>query len=788
MASLLVSSSTTSLSSSALLSSKETSAVAVAPSLSLSTSPSPCLTKTTTNTNTPVVTPFYHTITTIVWPGLGLLGESYILFSIGTLHPLWVSIIRYSSAIAAASDEANEDDDDVSENTETGRVLPVLLTLLSQLPYLTCASIMFGMILFGIYTNQYGRRYGSIATASFMFTGCALMTFIAIPNLLHTLLYPSSSSSSSSSSFVVVAMWYTFVVGMLVFAFGVGGEYPVAAASATERSMSLHSSNSQSHSPSHKSGRHIQLIFTMQGVGILLQVILLTTLLYILRWHIFRTVTLRDGNDNDDIPNDQYTSALVQGYAVIWLIIYSIGTLILFVVFMTRLFLLQESTIWKQQQQQQVQGHQHKDINKSKNSSTTNHPTTSSRNDTMQPTSSLSLAAMKPVSIMTPIASDTNKESSLYIPSLHAVANLDAYTNTGHRTNSEKNNTNHFISNDDRSSNDRTQNYNGSATASPDHCRTQPTLDHEAYQRVTTAELHWTVLVKILLFHSQYGLRLLSVSLSWFLWDVAFYGNKLFQCTFLFALTNRNDSTGTRTLANNEMDDDDVSQYGSIESMLQISMAATINASIALCGYYAAANIIDQPSFGRQKLQLYGFIMTGLLFIGVGYLYDTISTNWLIVLYFGTSFFGQCGPNATTFILPSEVFPTQLRTICHGVAAASGKLGALIATIVFHQISKDVDLFLLSGYTSFFAAAITYWFIPETLGHDLKENDKHWEHVIATYMDRSSREHICNANDNQNLSYLSVYERRKVLRIRSNLNNSDTHPHEFAYRQYLQWT
>ena len=36
------------------------------------------------------------------------------------------------------------------------------------------------------------------------------------------------------------------------------------------------------------------------------------------------------------------------------------------------------------------------------------------------------------------------------------------------------------------------------------------------------------------------------------------------------------------------------------------------------------------------------------------------------------------GPNATTYLLPVEVFPTRLRGTGHGFAAASGKLGAAL--------------------------------------------------------------------------------------------------------------
>ncbi len=45
-------------------------------------------------------------------------------------------------------------------------------------------------------------------------------------------------------------------------------------------------------------------------------------------------------------------------------------------------------------------------------------------------------------------------------------------------------------------------------------------------------------------------------------------------------------------------------------------------------------------------------------------------------------FFTNVGPNVTTFILPTEVFPTRFRTTGHGIAAGSGKLGATLASLL----------------------------------------------------------------------------------------------------------
>ena len=41
------------------------------------------------------------------------------------------------------------------------------------------------------------------------------------------------------------------------------------------------------------------------------------------------------------------------------------------------------------------------------------------------------------------------------------------------------------------------------------------------------------------------------------------------------------------------------------------------------------------------------------------------------------------GPNATTFIVPGECFPTRYRSTSHGISAASGKVGAIIAQTIF---------------------------------------------------------------------------------------------------------
>jgi PHS family inorganic phosphate transporter-like MFS transporter len=60
-----------------------------------------------------------------------------------------------------------------------------------------------------------------------------------------------------------------------------------------------------------------------------------------------------------------------------------------------------------------------------------------------------------------------------------------------------------------------------------------------------------------------------------------------------------------------------------------------------------------------------------------------------IALYGLTFFWSNCGPNTTTFVLPSECFPTESRATCHGMSAAAGKVGAVIGASMMAPILKS---------------------------------------------------------------------------------------------------
>jgi MFS transporter, PHS family, inorganic phosphate transporter len=81
-----------------------------------------------------------------------------------------------------------------------------------------------------------------------------------------------------------------------------------------------------------------------------------------------------------------------------------------------------------------------------------------------------------------------------------------------------------------------------------------------------------------------------------------------------------------------------------------------------------------------------------LIHTGFGYraLLKTSETQKaFVVLYCLVSFFLNFGANTTTFIVPGEVFPTRYRSTSHGIAAASGKAGSILAQVGFASL-KDI--------------------------------------------------------------------------------------------------
>uniref|UniRef100_A0A453MCU5 H(+)/Pi cotransporter n=1 Tax=Aegilops tauschii subsp. strangulata TaxID=200361 RepID=A0A453MCU5_AEGTS len=171
-------------------------------------------------------------------------------------------------------------------------------------------------------------------------------------------------------------------------------------------------------------------------------------------------------------------------------------------------------------------------------------------------------------------------------------------------------------------------------------------------------------------FARRHGLHLVGTATTWFLLDIAFYSQNLFQKDIF---TSINWIPKARTMS-------------ALDEVFRISRAQTL---IALCGtvpgYWFTVFLIDVV--GRFAIQLMGFFMMTVFMLGlaVPYHHWTTPGNQIgfVVMYAFTFFFANFGPNATTFVVPAEIFPARLRSTCHGISAAAGKAGAMIGAFGF---------------------------------------------------------------------------------------------------------
>lgn len=161
---------------------------------------------------------------------------------------------------------------------------------------------------------------------------------------------------------------------------------------------------------------------------------------------------------------------------------------------------------------------------------------------------------------------------------------------------------------------------------------------------------------------------LIGTSMSWFFLDLAFYGLGLNSTIVLHAIGYADGATLYDKLHNQAV------------GMVILACAGSIP------GYWAAVFTID--SFGRKPLQVGGFLLLTVIFCIIGFKLHDLSEKALLALYVVAQFLFNAGPNTTTFIVAGECFPTRYRSTAHGISAAMGKLGAVIAQVISIPILK----------------------------------------------------------------------------------------------------
>jgi MFS family permease len=194
-------------------------------------------------------------------------------------------------------------------------------------------------------------------------------------------------------------------------------------------------------------------------------------------------------------------------------------------------------------------------------------------------------------------------------------------------------------------------------------------------------------------------LRLFGASAAWFLMDFAYYGNTVSSPLVLTAIT----------------------PHQSLMRHTLLQLLVFICAAVP--GYFVAAATMDK--FGRKAIQTVGFAVMALTFGAIGLVPGIAGMVVPFLILYGLSyFFTEFGPNATTFIYPAEIFPVQMRTTAHGVAAAAGKVGGFIGVFLFPILMHNYALAgaeLAAAGVSVLGVFVTIFCLPEPMGKSLEE-------------------------------------------------------------------
>ncbi|UDL96359.1 MFS transporter [Lichenihabitans sp. PAMC28606] len=201
-------------------------------------------------------------------------------------------------------------------------------------------------------------------------------------------------------------------------------------------------------------------------------------------------------------------------------------------------------------------------------------------------------------------------------------------------------------------------------------------------------------------------------SVPWFLQDLGTYGIGIFTPTILAAAVGAN-ADHARSVA-------DI-----IANDITAAKGAALITTLLIVGIIFAVLLADVV--GRIRLQVLGFVgcAAGLLLASFSSMVSGGASTLLIFAGFMLfNFMTNLGPNAQTYLLAGEVFPTAIRGKGAGFAAAFAKVGAVLTAFLFPILLTSIGTTaLLYGLivTSILGAIVTWLFKIETTGINLDE-------------------------------------------------------------------
>ena len=105
-------------------------------------------------------------------------------------------------------------------------------------------------------------------------------------------------------------------------------------------------------------------------------------------------------------------------------------------------------------------------------------------------------------------------------------------------------------------------------------------------------------------------------------------------------------------------------------------------------------SVVALRRISALALQLHGFALSACAFFLVVLSKVLLPSGWwpLTMMFYATTYiFNGLGPAPTTFLIPSLLFPTSIRSTANGIAAAVGKLGSIVGILVASYIGLEIS-------------------------------------------------------------------------------------------------
>jgi len=201
--------------------------------------------------------------------------------------------------------------------------------------------------------------------------------------------------------------------------------------------------------------------------------------------------------------------------------------------------------------------------------------------------------------------------------------------------------------------------------------------------------------------HPRFWLIFIGTGFSWFLYDVLYYGVSLVQPDITDAV------------------------FGKSETLFKTCWQNTIINAMGLPAVMHAIWVLK--SIGSKRLQVYGFISVAVVCVGLATLLwvdgdggpgikgAAMKNHWVVfggvcILIFALNW----GVNVSTYVLPTEAFPAEVRSTFFGLSAATGKLGAVLGGFAFDPFIDRFGfawLYIVCACIALLGVVVTHFFI-----------------------------------------------------------------------------